>query len=76
MAKVILKWELKSVNFDKLKSELPKEIQERIGSAHCKLCVLASGLMCIYRKACRANKNEIFINSKIEKMKNERKSSK
>lgn len=76
MAKVILKWELKPVNFDKLKSEMDKEIQERIGSSHCKLCVLVSGLMCIYRKACRANKNEVFINSKIKEIKNERGSSK
>jgi predicted metal-binding protein len=67
MAKVTLKWKLVSKNFDKLKKELGEETVAtmRIGDNHCKLCVLASGPMCIKREVCRIPENEVWINKEV-----------
>jgi len=63
---IILEWKLATKNFDELKSELSMEHQRMIGKNHCKLCVLASGMMCIKRSVCRAvPHNEIYINVEI-----------
>lgn len=71
MAEITLKWELESKNFDELKEELGEETVNimNIGDNHCKMCVLASGLMCIKRSVCRITENEIWINKKITEVK-------
>ena len=70
MAEVTLKWELESKNFDELKGELGSEAVNalNIGNNHCKICVLASGPMCIKRSVCRIPQNEIWINKNISEL--------
>lgn len=71
MAETKLLWELESKNFDGLKKELGEEAVRamNIGDNHCKLCVLASGPMCIKRSVCRIPQNEVWINKEITKVK-------
>ena len=59
-------WKLKSVDFDELKQGLDESTLKYIGDVHCKLCVLASGPMCMKRSICRASKNEVYVNVSIE----------
>ena len=69
MAETTLEWKLESINFDELKLTLTESMQERIGDNHCKLCVLASGPMCIKRSVCRIFYNEVWINKEITEIK-------
>jgi hypothetical protein len=78
MANTTLKWELESKNFDTLKKEMIEDgdqgmldyVENNIGENHCKLCVLAQGMMCIKRSVCRIPENEVWINKEITEIKN------
>lgn len=75
-----LLWNLESKNFDEMKKEMIEDgdrgmvdyVDNHIGNNHCKLCVLASGPMCIHRAVCRIPQNEIWVNAGIEEVKNEK----
>ena len=77
MAKVTLKWKLESKNFTNLKAEMIADgdegtknyIDTHIGDNHCKMCVLAQGMMCINRDVCMIPQDEIWINKSIKEVK-------
>jgi len=67
--KIKLEWEIESRDFEKVKSELPKDAQLIIGDNYCALCVLAAGsFACIHRAVCRARTHgEVFKSIKVKK---------
>jgi predicted metal-binding protein len=77
MAEVTLEWKLQSKNFDTMKQEMIEDgdehmlrhVENYIGNNHCRLCVLASGPMCIKRSVCRIPENEIWVNVEINEIK-------